>query len=115
VVISLSRFLRFASAFACLIVLVWFLVFAIDQTREASGHQREQVAGTDTQLTTSTAHEGAARSVLDEVGRGLTAPFSGVVSETRSEWLARGVRVLLALLVYGFGLGFLARFIRVRV
>ena len=45
----------------------------------------------------------------------LTSPFSGIVSASSSEWADHGVRLLLALLVYGFGLGFLARALRVRV
>ena len=34
---------------------------------------------------------------------------------SNSQWAIRGVRLLLALLVYGFGLGYLARVIRVRL
>ena len=41
--------------------------------------------------------------------------FAGIVSNSDSEWATRSVRLFFALLVYGFGLGFLARTLRVRV
>jgi hypothetical protein len=37
-----------------------------------------------------------------------------VTSGSSSQWAIRGVNVLLALIVYGFGVGFLARVIRIR-
>jgi hypothetical protein len=36
------------------------------------------------------------------------------VVSSSSEWTTRSVKLLLALLVYGFGLGYLARVVRVR-
>jgi hypothetical protein len=38
-----------------------------------------------------------------------------VLSGSSSEWATRATKLLLALLVYGFGLGFLARLLAVRV
>ena len=52
---------------------------------------------------------------IDEASDYFTSPFAGIVSGSSSEWVVRGVKLLLALLVYGFGLGYLARVIRVRV
>jgi hypothetical protein len=36
------------------------------------------------------------------------------VASSSSQWLIRSTKLLLALLVYGFGLGYLARVIRMR-
>ncbi len=40
----------------------------------------------------------------------LLSPFAGLAEGAGSQWVRRGVPALLALLVYGFGLGLLARF-----
>ncbi len=50
---------------------------------------------------------------MDEVAEEVTAPVSGLVSSS-SEWANHGIRLVFALLVYGFGLGYLARVLRVR-
>ncbi len=96
----------------CLIVIGSFLVFAVDQTKSASGRQREALGG---RSAPAAAHENSFHRTLDEVSSGLTSPFSGIISASTSEWGDKGVRLLLTLLVYGFGLGYLARAIRVRV
>ena len=54
-------------------------------------------------------------SRLDEASEQLTSPFAGLVSGSSSEWVIRGVKLLLAFAVYGFGLSYLARVLRVRV
>jgi hypothetical protein len=114
------RLLRLASVVICLIVIASFLVFAVQQTKSASGRQQEQLnsevpGATPTAPHSSKPREGSVHKALDEVSDELTSPFSGVVSGSKSEWTIRGVKLLLALVVYGFGLGFLARMLRVRV
>jgi hypothetical protein len=59
-------------------------------------------------------HESSARKRIDEASNALTSPFSAVVGSSSSEWSSRIANLLLALAVYGFGLGFLARVLRVR-
>jgi hypothetical protein len=116
VVTSIVRVLRFASIVICLIVVASFLVFAANQTSSASGHQREVLGETPAPSQTSAKpHENSIHKGLDEASETLTSPFSGIVSGASSEWANRGVRMILALLVYGFGLGYLARLVRVRV
>ncbi|HMD57643.1 MAG TPA: hypothetical protein VKG82_09260 [Solirubrobacteraceae bacterium] len=123
---AIVRLLRVASTVICLIVIASFVVFAADQTKTASGHQQEQVAAAGTGPATSKgvaagaakagpSKEGSVHKAIDEASSGLTSPFSGLVSGASSEWATRGVKLLAALLVYGFGLGFLARTLRVRV
>ncbi len=107
----------------CVIVVASFVAFAVEQTKNASGRQREQITGptvtasTSSTPSTATATErpGAFHEALDEASSELTSPFSSLVSSSSSEWATRGFRMLAALLVYGFGLGYLARSLRVRV
>jgi hypothetical protein len=102
----------------CLIVIASFAVFAIDQTKSASVHQQQQLAGASPADATgrkSAVHKGEVHKAIDDVSGQLTSPFSGVVSGSSGEWAVRGTKLLLALLVYGFGLGFLARTLRVRL
>lgn len=112
----LTRLLRVASFVICLIVIGSFVVFAADQSQAASGHQREELGETlKAAGAGSTAkHENSFHKALEEASSSLTSPFSGIVSSS-SEWATRGVKLLLALVFYGFGLGYLARLLRVRV
>jgi hypothetical protein len=117
---SIVRLLRISSILICLIVASSFLVFAANQTKAASANQQEQVAAitpgsAPPPKTQSGSHEGTLRKDLDDASNALTSPFAGIVSDSSSEWATRGGRLILALLVYGFGLGFLARTLRVRL
>jgi hypothetical protein len=115
---SVVRFIRIASFVICAIVVVSFMTFAITQTRSASGRQTEEIsgrAGATQSSESSNRREGRVHRTLEEASNGLTAPFAGIVSSANSEWASRGVRLLLALAVYGFGLGYLARVLRVRM
>jgi hypothetical protein len=109
--------LRLASFVICLIVIASFVIFATQQTKSASEHQTEAVTGnTNTGSSTSAStHESSLHKDIDEASTELTSPFAGIVSGSSSEWVIRGVKLLLALVVYGFGLSYLARVLRVRV
>ncbi len=115
---SLAGLLRLASIVICLIVVTSFAIFAIDQTKGASANQqRELTVGTSSETarpTKSSGHEGSLHKAIDEASNKLTSPFSGVTSGSSSEWAIHGVNLLLALAIYGFGLGYLARVLRVR-
>jgi hypothetical protein len=113
VLFPLAAILRVASRIVCLIVVVSFAIFAIGQTSKASTHQQNKVNETTT--TTQPSHESAAHEAIDEVAGKFTSPFSGITAHSNSEWVVRGVGTLMALLVYGLGLGYLARVLRVRV
>jgi hypothetical protein len=120
---SIARLLRLASLVICAIVIASFVIFAVDQTNSASNHQQAQIAGAPATpstnqgggRSTATAHAGTVRKAIDEASGKLTSPFSGVTSGSSSEWAIRVAKLLLALVVYGFGLGYLARVLRVRV
>ena len=121
----LASALRLASILLCLIVAASFVLFVINQTGSASAHQQQELnnaapattaAPSQGPATTHTrAGKGSARKVIDEASEAITSPFSAAADATSDQWLKRGINLLLALLVYGFGLGFLARVIRVRV
>src|SRR4029077_16671957 len=94
-----------------------FGLYAVNQTNTASAHQQESLASNGAEarvVTTSETTTKGVRAVIDEVAKTLTPPFKGVTASSNSEWVKRGAGMGFALLVYGFGLGFLARFIRVR-
>jgi hypothetical protein len=55
------------------------------------------------------------RRAIDDASEWLTSPFAGLTSASHSEWANHGIDLALALAVYGFGVGFLARTLRVRV
>lgn len=124
-----------ASRVACIIVLVWFVLFAIDESHGASSHQLNEVAeaggsgatGTSAPAASgssnasATAANGAAakpsawRRKLNLVAKELTSPFASVTAHTRNAWLIHGADTLLALLLYGFCFGFVMRMVRIRV
>jgi 2-keto-3-deoxy-L-rhamnonate aldolase RhmA len=101
----------------CAIVIASFAIFAFEQTKTASKHQTEEITGGASQSSSSgasgkaRAHESSVHKAIDEAAQKLTSPFAGVVSSS-SEWVTRGVKLGLALLVYGLGVGFLARALR---
>jgi hypothetical protein len=120
VISPIVRLLRLASLVICVIVVASFAIFVVDQSKSASAHQTQEIATGSTTAktsgsTNSTAGEGSVHKTIDEASEQLTSPFAGVVSGSSSEWVIRGVKLLLALAVYGFGLGYLARVLRVRV
>jgi cobalamin biosynthesis Mg chelatase CobN len=112
----LARILRLASIVICLIAFASFATFALDQTGTASNHQQAKVneaAPAETQTSTTgpskPAHKSALHEAVDEAFSTLSSPFSGVTSGSSSSWTIQIVDTLLVLLVYGFGLSFLAR------
>jgi hypothetical protein len=121
VLFPLTTLMRVASRIVCLIVVVSFALFVIDQTSSASTHQQEALNGTNgTSSVAKTqsaqpAHEGTVHQTIDEVASKLIAPFSGITAGSTSQWVIRGVGTLMALLVYGIGIGYLARVLRIRV
>jgi hypothetical protein len=128
---SIAGLLRLASVVICLIVLASFAIFAVDQAKGASTHQQQALAkgapsntngegpskpasastraGAAHKTIDETSAEGTVHKTVDEVSNSLTSPFSGVTAGSKSAWTIQSVDLLLALVVYGFGLGFLAR------
>ncbi|MGH2854535.1 MAG: hypothetical protein ACRDLF_10155 [Solirubrobacteraceae bacterium] len=114
VLFPLAAILRWASRVICLIVIASFVIFAVGQTSSASTRQQEELNGTST-AATRPSHKSAAHKAIEEAAGKLTSPFSGITAGANSQWMVRGVGTLMALLVYGAGLGYLARVLRIRV
>ncbi|MBA3808507.1 MAG: hypothetical protein H0X28_08970 [Solirubrobacterales bacterium] len=112
---AIIKLLRLAAFVICLIVIASFVSFAVVQTKSASGEQAASAGGAAKPIPSERSrHEGSVRKALDEASAELTSPFDGIIHSS-SEWATRGFKLLLTLIVYGFGLGFLARVLRVRV
>lgn len=115
----LESTLRWLAIAASATVVISFGLFALDETRAASNQTAAEVAGRDAARSTDPspaeerareqAHTGV-REAIDDGNDLLTTPFAGIVADSGSRWTRRGVPAIFALLVWGFGLGYLARF-----
>jgi hypothetical protein len=102
-------------------VLVGFAFFAVDELDRGSKTQQQALANeldgsasdvipiapTPADEAAREAAHGALREVVDDANDVLLGPFTNLV-DSKDVWVARGVPTLLALLLYGGGLGFLA-------
>ncbi len=117
----LERFLRIVAILLSVVIVLAFGLFAIDELNGASARNEAKLAQ-DLEANPPPAVErqrekdhGAVREAIDDANDVVVSPFEGIVSSNDSVWAQRGVPALLALLVFGFGLGFLSRFMRGRV
>ena len=107
----ISRVLRLTAFACCVLIVASFAMFARDQMAGASQHQQtELVAGAHPTAASSTPVKHAQpRRLIDSVAKDLTRPFDAIV-QSSNLWVKHGLPTLFALLVYGLGLGYLARF-----
>jgi hypothetical protein len=111
------------SSVCCILVLLSFALFAVKQISGASAHQVTSINtapafnanGTPVASTTAppvqTKPVGQPKRFIDGAAKVLTSPFSSIV-QSDNQWVTRGLPTVFALLVYGLGLGYLARFTR---
>jgi hypothetical protein len=102
-------------------VVVGFAFFAADELDRGSKTQQQALAneleGSAPEVipvapapageAAREAAHGDLREIVDDVNDVLLGPFSNLAVSS-DVWVARGVPTILALLLYGFGLGFLA-------
>jgi hypothetical protein len=102
-------------------VLVGFAFFAVDELDRGSKTQQQALANeldasapdvtpiapTPADEAAREAAHGDLREIVDDVNDLLLGPFTNLV-DSNDVWVARGVPTILALLLYGGGLGFLA-------
>lgn|SRR3954468_16378166 len=114
----IERALRLAAVICSLVVVAGWGWFAIDETSAASKNTQAEIAGQaaartaspdpdaerDREKVNSRAHEW-----VDDANDVLLRPFSWAGESSSSKWVRRSFPALLALIVYGFGLGLLAR------
>jgi hypothetical protein len=119
----LERPLRIIAIAASLLVFTGWLWFAFDETSAASKLTSDEIAGQlagqqpdpspDAELTrervNSPAHE-----VVADANDILLKPFAPLAEGFHSKWARRTLPAALALLLYGFGIGLLARYSRGR-
>jgi hypothetical protein len=108
----ISRLLRFVSVVCCVLIVMSFAMFARDQMAGASEHQQtELVAGAHGTVapTAITHRHSQPRRFIDGAATTLASPFAAVVKSS-NPWVDHGLPTVLALLAYGIGLGYLARF-----
>ena len=113
--------LRVVSLVASAIVVLSFVLFALDETRAASERSAAETAGLEATRSADPSSEAerarehahtAPREFVDDVDDVLLSPFAWAAPDTTSTWARRGVPALLAVFVYGFCLAFLARYVK---
>jgi hypothetical protein len=108
----LSRAIKLISFVCCALVVVSFAMFARDQMAGASTHQQsELVSGNDLTPTATAPSKPEAQPgrFINRAAKDLTSPFAAIVRSSNA-WVQHGLPALVALLVYGLGLGYLARY-----
>jgi hypothetical protein len=112
---SLIRFLAIAIS---VVVVLGFAMFALDETDKGSkaqqaklerelGSTADPIAPTAPQEAVRERNHGAVREAIDDTNDVLLRPFVDLV-DSKSAWVNHGVPTLLALLIYGLGLGLVA-------
>jgi hypothetical protein len=110
----IHRALKLTAVVLCGLVAGSFVMFARDELAGASKHQQQEV---DTSSVASAPapkpidKEQQPRRTIDTVAHALTSPFSSIV-QSDSQWVERGLPTIFALLIYGGGIGYLARYSR---
>jgi hypothetical protein len=117
----MGSLIRLAAVVMSGFVLVGFAFFAADELDRGSRTQQQALANelagsapdvipiapTPAGEAAREAAHGDLREIVDDVNDVLLGPFTNLVS-SKDVWVARGVPTILALLLYGGGLGFLA-------
>jgi hypothetical protein len=119
---AMGSVIRLAAIIASILVLLGFAFFAVDEMDKGSKTQQTAVGeGTGTTAASEVVaiapaqdeenarekRNGAAHEAVDDVNDVLLAPFVGLL-DSDDAWVNHGIPALLAVLLYGVGLGFLA-------
>jgi hypothetical protein len=110
----IHRALVIVASVLCAFVAVSFVLFARDQLSGASKHQQNEIASSAPASIPGPKpikDEAQPRRTIDTVAHSLTSPFGSIV-QSDSQWVQRGLPTIFALLIYGGGLGYLARYSR---
>jgi hypothetical protein len=115
----MGTLIRYIAIAISAIVVLGFALFAVNEMDKGSETQQaklERELGHDPNdlINPSArdesfreAHQGKFHETVDDANDVLLAPFANVI-DSNSAWVNHGVPALLALLIYGFGLGMLA-------
>ncbi|MEA2142269.1 MAG: hypothetical protein QOI64_699 [Solirubrobacteraceae bacterium] len=117
----LERPLRYLAIALSLIIAIGFSLYALEDIGHASEKSEQRILGGYAATSPSPAGErererrhGQPREMIDDVNDVLLSPFAGVSETAKSGWTRRGVPALIGLAIYGFGLGYAARFMTAR-
>jgi hypothetical protein len=112
--IVVHRALVTISTVCTVLVIASFALFAHDQVAGASQHQQTaELPGAAALAPKPVVHHkpGQPRRFIDGAASTLTSPFDSVIKSDNA-WVGHGLPAVCALLVYGLGLSYLARFSR---
>jgi hypothetical protein len=108
----IHRILITTSWICCVLVIASFAVFVRDQLNTGAKHQAALVSSTGAPAPVPVNHQvGQPKRFIDGAAHDLESPFASIVPSD-SDWVNAGLPAFFALLVYGGGLGFAARFTR---
>lgn len=117
----LERLLRLLAVTLSAVIAAGFILFALGDIDRASDSSRNRVIGESTATAPTPAGEreresrnSDLREAIDDANDVLLRPFAGVSADAGSRWVRRGVPAGLGLLVYGFLLAYLARYMKGR-
>jgi hypothetical protein len=110
----IDRALRSIAVVTSAVIALSFVLFAVEEVREASNRQVAVVSPGAEQESRRAAGHTKAREALDDVNDVILRPFAGVPGNAENVWALRGIPALLGLLLYGLGLAYLARRLDVR-
>lgn len=114
----IERALRLAAIACSLLVIAGWGWFVIDEAGTASANTQAEIAGQRaTRAVSPDPDQERVRErvntplheMVDDANDVLLKPFASLTENSTSKWVRRSVPALLALIVYGFGLGLLAR------
>jgi hypothetical protein len=117
----MGSFVRLVAILTSGIVLLGFAFFATDELGRGSQNQQAKldkevtgalsdpapIAPTPDQEVARERANGTFREMVDDANDVLLGPFTGLV-DSHDRWVTHGVPAMLALLLYGLGLGMLA-------
>jgi hypothetical protein len=111
----IHRVLVWAALGCSFLVFASFSLFARDQLAGASKHQVNELATGQTATSPTQTqvppihHKGQPRRFIDGAAAKLESPFTSIVGSANT-WVDHMVPAIFALIVYGLGIGWLARF-----
>jgi hypothetical protein len=108
----ISRGIKLLSFGCCALIVLSFTMFARDQMAGASVHQQTELSSPNSANPTPTAPtkpEAQPGRFINHAAKTLTSPFDAIVRSSNA-WVQHGLPAIVALLVYGLGLGYLARY-----
>jgi hypothetical protein len=106
--------IRLASMLACLIVAASFVLFATHQADYATSNQLADLGNQSALTATKADKPSSVRQTITDASDKLTSPFSNLLGFTKP-WPVHIAQLLIALLLYGFAVGYAMRWVRMRL